>query len=96
MTIILDLAPEVERVLFAQAQAKGVSLVAHAQGLLSRASGVEVSATPDSLPIPNLYELFAPIRGLFTDQEIEDLFRRGPSPCSPAEGVHASRESKFA
>lgn len=40
----------------------------------------QVSAKDDASPAGNLFELFSPIRGLLTDEEIDRLFRRDASP----------------
>ena len=88
MTLTLDLQPEIERGLLAQAQAKGVSLTEHAQEVLARASvvmiaGTAAAPTGKAAEPKNLYELFAPVRGLFTDEEIDLYFSRTPSASRP-------------
>ena len=65
----LELTPEVEAGLLAQAQAKGLSLEAYASQLL------RCAATP-AKPMPgrkSLIELFSPLKGLDLD------FSRNPS-----------------
>ena len=42
------------------------------------------SAEPGS-DASNLVELFAPIRGLLTDEEVDTLFSRNPSPGRPVD-----------
>ena len=84
MTLTLNLQPEIERGLLAQAQAKGVSLTDYAQELLAMASVVKIAETPaPSTEAKNLYELFAPVRGLLTDEEIDLYFSRTPSASRP-------------
>lgn len=83
MKITIDLQPEVERGLLARARAKGVSLTDFAQAVLTR----EVEAVPPvrgaAAEARNLYELFAPVRGLLTDDEIDRYFSRTPSSSRP-------------
>jgi len=79
MTITLDLQPEIERGLLAQAQPKGVSLADYAQEVLAR----EAKAAPpvaNASEAKNLFDLFAPVRGLLTDEEVDTLFQRNSSP----------------
>jgi ribonuclease BN (tRNA processing enzyme) len=84
MIITLDLQPEIEQGLVAQAHLRGVSLIEYAQEVLAR----EAKATAAPLDAPaseakNLYELFAPVRGLLTDEEVDTLFRRNQSSARP-------------
>jgi hypothetical protein len=58
MTVKLELTPEVEAVLLAQAQARGLSLEAYATQLLQRATATPRSGKKD------LVDLFAPLRGV--------------------------------
>ena len=72
MTLTIDLQPEIESSLIAQAKARGVSLSDHAREILARASAVTIpetrEATSKAPEARNLYELFAPVRGLLTDR----------------------------
>ena len=79
MTITLDLAPEIERGLLAQAQAEGVSITDYVEQLVEREArlGTPIKPAP---PAKNLYELLTPVRGLLTDEEIDQSFRRDPAP----------------
>jgi hypothetical protein len=44
----------------------------------------EKSPAPVSAAAPkNLVELFAPLRGMFTDEEVDTLFSRNPSTARP-------------
>lgn len=83
MTLTLDLQPEIERGLLARAQAKGVSLAAFAQEVLTR------EALPLEAKAPrtgqDLIEAGASVRGLFTDEEIDRLFNRTPSVSRPVD-----------
>jgi hypothetical protein len=85
MTIKIDLAPEVEAELSRQAAARGRALEDHAARLLEEAAQVSGAAprtdetgVPESLP-----ELFAPVRGLFADGELD--FSRSPSTGRPVD-----------
>ena len=86
MTITLDLQPEIEKGLLARAQAKGVSLIDYLQEIVTREANVprasEVGPTGEA---QTLYELFAPVRGLLTDEEIDTLFARNPSHGRPVD-----------
>lgn len=88
MTLVIELQPDIERGLMARAKAKGVSLSDYAQEVLSReASPLD---TPPNLEHPvaearNLYELFAPVRGLLTDAEVDLYFRRSHSASRPVD-----------
>ena len=89
MTLTLDLQPEIERSLIAQAQARGVSLIDHAHEILAQASVVKVPETPattgKAAEAKNLYELFTPVRGLLTDEEIDLYFSRTRSASRPVD-----------
>lgn len=82
MTITLDLNPEVERGLLAQAQAKGVSLAAYAEEILAR----EARAAGDERRTgQELIDVCAKLRGLLTDREVDTLFNRTPSFSRPVD-----------
>ena len=86
MTIILDLQPEIERGLLAQAQAKGVSLTDYAHEVLAReAKAVEAPPVANASEANILFDLFAPVRGLLTDEEVDTLFKRNSSPGRPVD-----------
>jgi hypothetical protein len=73
MTLTLDLQPEVERGLLAQAQAKGVSLTDYAQEILAReAKPIEILRRRTG---QELIDACAKVRGLADDLDIT----RGPS-----------------
>jgi hypothetical protein len=85
MTLKIDLHPDIERGLLTRAHAKGVSLADFAREVLAReAKPLEPpqSQGPAS-EAGNLYDLFAPVRGLLTDEEIDLYFTRTPSSSRP-------------
>lgn len=84
MTLTLDLQPEIERSLLAQAQAKGVSLADYAQEVLAREAKA-VPSVANASEAKNLFDLFAPVRGLLTDEEVDTLFQRNSSPGRPVD-----------
>lgn len=75
MTVKLDLTPEIEAGLLAQAQARGLSLEVYAAQLLQRAAA---PSKPHSGK-KSLVELFAPLKGLNLD------CGRNPSPGRPVD-----------
>ena len=83
MTITIDLQPEIERGLLAQAQAKGVSLTEFVQGIVAREAHVaEAQSSPSECCTGQaLIDAFADLRGLLTDEEINRMFTRNPSPA---------------
>lgn len=83
MTLTIDLQPDIERGLLARAQAKGVSLADFAQEILAReALPLEQNATRTGR---DLIDAGASLRGLFTDDEIDQLFDRSPSVSRPVD-----------
>jgi len=87
MSLTLDLQPEIERSLLAQASARGISLSDFATELLTQAAGpAYANASQSTEPqADNLYDLFTPIRGLLTDEEIDRYFARTPSESRPVD-----------
>lgn len=83
MTITLDLQPDIERGLLAQAQAKGVSLAAYAQEVLAREA--KAAVPPQRRTGQELIDACAKLRGLLTDEEVDTLFRRTPSFSRPVD-----------
>ena len=82
MTLTLNLNPEIEKGLLDQAAARGVSLTEFAQEVLAR----EAHLFPEPRPTrtgQSLIDICAKVRGLLTDEEIETLFSRNPSPARP-------------
>jgi plasmid stability protein len=79
MTITLDIRPEVQAELARQAAAHGRAIEAHAARLLEDA--VHIPAAHPAPPAKDMVELFAPVRGLFADGELD--FSRNPSTSRP-------------
>ena len=79
MTITVDIRPEVHAELARQAASSGKPVDAYAASLLEEA--VHLPAAPAAPPAKNLVELFAPVRGLFADGELD--FGRDPSTDRP-------------
>ncbi len=79
MTITLDLQPEIERGLLAQAQAKGVSLADYAREILSREA--KLLEKPLRRTGKELIDACARVRGLADDLDIT----RGLSASRPVD-----------
>lgn len=78
MTITLDIRPEVQAELARQAAAQGRAIETVATALLERAVHL-----PAAAQAKNLVELFEPVRGLLTDEEVDRVFSRNPSLSRP-------------
>ncbi len=78
MAIKLDVKPEVEAELARQAERAGQALERYAADLLEGASERPALVASDQSG-QALLDAGIKIRGLFTDDEINDLFRRTPS-----------------
>lgn len=88
MTITLDIRPEIQAELARQAAASGCALEAHAARLLEEA--VHVPTVAEAPPTKrrtgqSLVDVFADIRGLLTDEEVDRLFARDPSTARPVD-----------
>jgi hypothetical protein len=86
LTITIDLQPEVEGGLLARAEARGLSINDYLQDIVARDVGVVVESPAffdageiRAAQAANLVELFEPMRGMLTDEEIDTLFSRNPS-----------------
>jgi hypothetical protein len=79
MTITLDIRPEVQAELARQAAKQGRAIEAVAVALLEDA--VHVPSSKPQATAKDMVELFAPIRGLFADGELD--FSRNPSTGRP-------------
>jgi hypothetical protein len=79
MTLTVELKPEVQAELARQAASNGKPVEPYAASLLEEA--VHLPAAPTGPPPNGLFELFAPVRGLFADGELD--FSRDPSPDRP-------------
>jgi predicted nucleic acid-binding protein len=92
MTITVDISPEVQAELARQAAAQGRALEAYAAVLLEEAAHIPAGDTaPPSgtsqkpAQAKNLVDLFEPIRGLLSDEEIDVMFSRNPSTGRPVD-----------
>jgi hypothetical protein len=79
MTITVDLKPEVQAELARQAASSGKPVEDYAASLLEEA--VHLPTAPAAPPAKDLVELFAPVRGLFADGELD--FSRNSSTSRP-------------
>ena len=77
MTITIDLQPETERGLTAQAQAKGLSLADYAQEILAREA--RPLAADRCRTGQDLIDACAHVRGLLTDEDVDRIFSRTPA-----------------
>ena len=81
MTIHLDLQPEAEKGLVDQARERGVSVDDFVKEIVVReplrAPGPALE--PEGRTGQDLIDACARVGGLFTDQEIEAMFKRSPS-----------------
>lgn len=82
MTLTLDIKPEVQAELARQAIAQGRAIEAVAADLLEEAVHIPEASAP---PARNLVELFEPVRGLLTNEEIDSVFKRNPSTARPVD-----------
>ena len=80
MSITLILDPEIENGLIIQAQVRGISLEDYIKEIVAREAQTASSICLSS-SAKNLVELFAPLRGLFEDGELD--FSRNPSTGRP-------------
>lgn len=87
MTITLNIRPEVQAELARQAAVQGRALEAVATALLEEAVHVPALAPANvNLTEPkSLFDLFAPVRGLLTDEEIDHMFTRNVSGARPVD-----------
>jgi len=77
MTIAIEIAPEVHAELARQAASQSLTIEVYAASLLENATHFPKAA--------NLIDLFKPMRGLLTDEEVDTLFRRNPSTGRPVD-----------
>lgn len=85
MTITLDLAPDVESNLLAQARAKGVSIHDYVEQIVEREARQGTPSTSDQRTGQALIDVCAKIRGLLTDEEIDTMFARNRSRSRPVD-----------
>ena len=85
----IDIAPETERLVreeILNGHFHSADEVIRAGVEALREKYVSTATIPEPAPqASNLYELFAPVRGLLTDEEIDRLFSRDPSPDRPVD-----------
>jgi hypothetical protein len=91
MNLTLDIRPEVQAELARQAALQGRAIESVAAAWLESAvqpvSASPPAAAPNASPgePKNLFDLFAPVRGLLTDGEIDTLFARSRSMSPPVD-----------
>lgn len=85
MTITLDLQPEIENGLVAQAAARGVSLNEYVNEIVMQGAHVVSPEAAHKRTGQELIDACAKVRGLLTDQEVDTLFRRTPSVARPVD-----------
>ena len=85
MSLTLDIKPEVQAELARKAAAQGRAVEAVAAALLEEAVHLPaaVSSGAQEAQACNLIELFEPVRGLLTDEEIDTIFIRNRLPSRP-------------
>ncbi len=79
MSITIELRPEMESNLQAQAQARGVSLTDFVNEIIAREASLAVPETAETRSGQALIDVCAEIRGVLTDEEIDTLFARNRS-----------------
>ncbi len=84
MTITLDLQPEIEKGLLAQATARGLSLRDFVKEIVVREAHVS-PARPPRRTGQELIDVCAKVQGLLTDEEVDTLFSRNPSLARPVD-----------
>jgi hypothetical protein len=84
MTITLNLQPEIEKGLLAQATARGVSLLDYVNEIVVREAHM-APEPPRQRTGQSLVDVCAKVRGLLTDEEVDTLFSRSPSFTRPVE-----------
>jgi hypothetical protein len=84
MEITLNLQPEVERGLLAQAAARGVSLLDYVNEIVVREAHI-APEPPRQRTGQELVDACAKVRGLLTDEEVDKLFSRTPSFARPVD-----------
>lgn len=85
MTFIIDLQPEIERGLVAQAQAKGVSVNDYVNEIVSREVRTAREPGQSHLTGQDLVDVCAKVRGVLTDGEVDTLFARNRSLSRPVD-----------
>lgn len=92
MTITVEIRPEVQAEIARRAAVHGRAIEAEAASLLEDAVHIPAERLPRdwltgeesrAAKAANLMELFEPVRGLLTDEEVDTLFIRNPSTGRP-------------
>jgi hypothetical protein len=83
MTITLEIQPEIEKGLLAQAEARGMSINDFVRQIVVREA--HVSTEPPKRTGQDLIDAGAKVRGLLTDEEVDALFSRTPSSARPVD-----------
>jgi hypothetical protein len=78
VTITLDLQPEIEKGLLAQATARGLSLSDLVKEIVAREAHASLERPPGRTG-QELIDACARVQGLLTDEEVDTLFSRSPS-----------------
>jgi hypothetical protein len=84
MTITLELQPEIEKGLLAQATVRGVSLIDYVKEIVVREAHVSPEP-PRQRTGRELIDACSKVQGLFTDEEVDTLFSRNPSFARPVD-----------
>lgn len=84
MTITLNLNPETEQGLLAQAAVRGLSLADYVGEVLAREAHL-AAAPPRHRTGQDLVDACAQVRGLLTDREVDELFSRNRFPSRSIE-----------
>ena len=84
VTITIEIRPEVEAELARQAALQGRAIEPYVASLLEEAADVSAERLPRRTG-QALIDASARVRGLFTDEEVDTLFRRNPSPARPVD-----------
>jgi hypothetical protein len=83
MTITLNLQPDIEKGLVAEAAARGVSVGDYVQEIIVRETRLSSATLPRTGQ--DLIDASAKVRGLLTDEEVDTLFSRRPSFSRPVD-----------
>jgi hypothetical protein len=89
MNLTIPIRPEVEAELARQAAARGSAVEVYAAALLEEAMHIPQAKTVQPPAVDRtgqmLIDAFADIRDLLSDDEIDQMFQRNPSPARPVD-----------
>ena len=85
MAVTLNLQPEIERGLLAQAAARGLSLADYLQEIVVRQAYAPIESQHAPRTGQALIDACAKVRGLLTDEEVDTLFSRTPAFSRPVD-----------